>query len=307
MEKLTLALDWTPNTIHTGFFVALEKGFYSDEGLEVDLRSPQIDNYKSTPAGLLANKEVDFAIAPSESVISYHTLPNKPNLTAIAAILQEDTSAIVTLKSSGINQMKDLDGKRYASYDARFEDTIISEAIKKDGGEGKHIKITPEKLGIWDTLLKGEADATWVFMPWEGIEAQRKGVELNTFHLEDYDIPYGYSPVLLSHPDHFENKPKAMTGFLAATAKAYRWAAENPEEASRLLLPHVQDKDLEFLKESQRYIGKYYLTADKKWGQMKGERWTSFISWLAANDLITEDETKRLKKQTIFTNQYLAE
>ena len=305
MEQLTLALDWTPNTIHTGFFVALEKGFYSDVQLEVRLRSPQIDNYESTPARLLASKEVDFAIAPSESVISYQTLPDKPNLTAIAAILQEDTSAIVTLKSSGIDQIKNLDGKTYASYDARFEDTIISEMIKKDGGEGEHIKITPEKLGIWDTLLEGKADATWVFLPWEGIEARRKGVELNTFQLQDYDIPYGYSPVLISHPDLLEKKSKAITNFLAATAKGFKWAAENPDEAAQLLLPHVEDKDLEFLKESQRYIGKYYLTSDKTWGAMKAERWESFIHWLAAHDLITEEENKRLKEQTVFTNAYL--
>ena len=63
---------------------------------------------------------------------------------------------------------------------------------------------------------------------------------------------------------------------------------------------------LEFLKESQRYIGKYYLTSDKTWGAMKAERWESFIHWLAAHDLITEEENKRLKEQTVFTNAYLA-
>ncbi|MBZ9779791.1 ABC transporter substrate-binding protein [Psychroflexus sp. CAK8W] len=307
MDKLTLALDWTPNTIHTGFFVALEKGFYSDLNLDVHLRSPQVDSYESTPAKLLANKDVDFAIAPSESVISYQTLPDKPNLMAIAAILQEDTSAIVTLKTSGIDHMKQLDGKKYASYDARFEDTIISQMIKNDGGEGKHIKITPEKLGIWDTLLKGEADATWVFMPWEGVEAQRKGVELNVFQLQEYDIPYGYSPVLLSHPEILEEKQKAMINFLAATAKGFQWAAEIPDEAAELLLPHVDNKDMEFLKESQRYISKYYLTDTNQWGEMKAERWNSFVHWLAENKLIDKDEKNQLDQQLLFTNEYLNE
>lgn len=305
MEKLKLALDWTPNTNHTGFYVALEKGFYSDLNLEVHLRSPKIDNYKATPAQLLANKEVDFAIAPSESVISYQTLPNKPNLMAIAAILQTDTSAIVTLKSSGIDQMKNLDGKKYASYDARFEDTIVSEMIKKDGGKGNHIKTTPAKLGIWETLLKGDADATWVFMPWEGIEAKRKGIELNTFLLQDYDIPYGYSPALLCHPEILKKKEKAVKDFLTATAKGFEWAAQNPIEAAEILLPYAETEDLDFLVESQTYIAQYYLDSASRWGIMDADRWRSFIHWLRKNKLINKEDETLLSKQSLFNNEYL--
>lgn len=51
------------------------------------------------------------------------------------------------------------------------------------------------------TPVQGEADATWVFMGWEGVEAKRKDVELNTFKLEDFGVAYGYSPVLVTHPD----------------------------------------------------------------------------------------------------------
>ncbi len=305
MEKLTLALDWTPNTNHTGFYVALEKGYYSDLNLEVHLRSPKIDNYESTPAQLLAQQKVDFAIAPSESVISYQTLPNKPNLVAIAAILQEDTSAIVTLKSSGIDQMKKLDGKNYASYDARFEDTIVSEMIKKDGGLGKHIKITPAKLGIWETLLNGEADATWVFMPWEGIEAKRKDVVLNTFHLQDYDIPYGYSPSLLSQSDVLKKKEKAVKDFLAASAKGFEWSAKNPTEAAEILLPHAETQDIDFLIESQTYIAQYYLDTNSQWGKMDPDRWASFTQWLRKNKLINKEDETLLSEQSLFSNEYL--
>ncbi|WP_188460905.1 ABC transporter substrate-binding protein [Marivirga lumbricoides] len=107
MHTLKVALDWTPNTNHTGFFVAKAKGFYSDIGLSIELRSPEEDNYQTTPAKLVAGDKAHFAIAPSETVISYQTLPAKPNLIAVA------------------------------------------EMIKKEGGKGNHIKITPAKLGIW--------------------------------------------------------------------------------------------------------------------------------------------------------------
>jgi hypothetical protein len=64
--------------------------------------------------------------------------------------------------------------------------SFLQSLIKADGGTGDFREDVPEKLGIWETLLKGEADATWVFRGWEGVEAQLKGVELNEFVLKDF-------------------------------------------------------------------------------------------------------------------------
>ena len=90
-----VALDWTPNTNHTGFFVAKSKGWYKEVGLEVTLVSPHVDGYKSTPATRVAERQVEFAICPSESVISYYTHPDgcKPN------VIQDHPSFHLFLKS----------------------------------------------------------------------------------------------------------------------------------------------------------------------------------------------------------------
>lgn len=66
----------------------------------------------------------------------------------------------MTLKSSGIDRPAQLDGKNYASYGARFEGRIVQQMIKNDGGKGEFLESTPPMLGIWNTLLKGTADAT---------------------------------------------------------------------------------------------------------------------------------------------------
>jgi hypothetical protein len=92
----------------------------------------------------------------------------------------------VTLKSSGISRPQQLDGKVYASYAARFEGRIVQKLIQADGGKGDYKESTPEKLGIWNTLVTGEADGTWVFKGWEGVEAALMGLELNEFTLGDY-------------------------------------------------------------------------------------------------------------------------
>ena len=178
MTTVTLALDWTPNTNHTGFFVAQQAGFYADVGLQVALHSPYEDNYARTPAKKLEQGDADLAIAPSESVLSYRTKTQPAQFVAIAALLHADTSAIATLADSSMQRPADLDGKTYASYHARYEDAIVRQMIRNDGGTGELTICYPEKLGIWDTLLTGDADATLIFRAWEGIVAETQGVVL---------------------------------------------------------------------------------------------------------------------------------
>lgn len=183
-------------------FIAKAKGMYAAHGLDVVLRSPHVDEYKSTPASHLVAGDAQLAITPSETVVSHNTWPDnsKPKLKAVATLLQQDTSAIVTLKSSGLDRPSKLDGATYGSYGARYEGRIVQQMIKNDGGAGEYTEVVSPMLGLWNTLLNGSCDATWVFMGWEGVEAALKGVELNVFRLKDYGVSYGYSPVLVADP-----------------------------------------------------------------------------------------------------------
>ncbi len=143
MQTLSIALDWTPNTNHIGIFVAQQLGFYKELGLEVAVVHPLADNYQVSPGKKLELDEVDFSIAPFETVISLNNKPNKVHAVAIFALLQEDLSCIVSLESTEIKRMKDLDGKIYASYKARYEDLIVKEMIKADGGWESQCFSTP--------------------------------------------------------------------------------------------------------------------------------------------------------------------
>lgn len=103
VTTLRVALDWTPNTIHSGLYLAKEKGFYKEHNLEVELLPPDA-KYSKTPAKRLESGEVDLAICPSESCIAYNET-GKMQLQAIYAILQKDASAIVGTK---LNSMREL-------------------------------------------------------------------------------------------------------------------------------------------------------------------------------------------------------
>ncbi len=308
---LTLALDWTPNTNHTGFYVAQAQHWYRDAGLDVRITHPGDDAYATTPARKVAEGQADLAIAPSESVLSYRTAAQPVPLVAIAAVLARDASAIVTLRRSGIDRPAGLDGRTYASYQARFEDAIVRAMVQADGGAGDVEISYPPKLGIWDTLLDGSADATWIFDPWEGVEAERDGVALHRFALADYGIPYGYSPVLIAHEEQVEREADALRAFLVASRRGFDFAASHPNSSASLLVreaDHPTLADLEFVRQSQRAITPYYTDGERPWGEMSAQVWETFVDWLAERGLIVDRAGAPVDipdVSTLFTNSLL--
>ncbi|MBC3787149.1 ABC transporter substrate-binding protein [Spirosoma utsteinense] len=308
---IRLALDWTPNTNHTGFYVALAKGLYKKAGLDIEIILPDKDNYQLTPAKRVASGQADLAITPSESIISFQT--NGVPLVAVAAVLARDASAIVTLKQSGIDHPRQLDGKVYASYGARYEDEIVRQMIQNDGGRGQFVSHQPARLDIWQSLLTNEADATWIFLPWEGVEADIKGIELNQFLLDDYEIPYGYSPVLAAHRDWTDQNADALRQFMEAASAGFRFAVEDSDEAARLLIEtakHPTLKNRNFVEQSQQLASGYYLDGEGQWGFMHRNVWASFANWLTRNHLIADKEgelVQRIDPANLFTNEFLSE
>ena len=239
-HHLRVALEWTPNTNHIGFYVARANGYYAEHNLDIELISPDIDGYKLTPGRRAISGEADFAMGPTETAISSATTdPDKMRLLSIATLLQKSTSAVVTLQSSNINNINDM--RRYASYEGRFEMPIIRQMIRNNKGDPDLLEeIKTSKLDIWPSMMNNlkEADSTWIFMQWEGVEAAMNGVELNVFRLEDYGIPYGYSPVLLAREDVLHSQPDVVRDFVAATKRGYEFAAqsENVDECTDILI-----------------------------------------------------------------------
>lgn len=312
--KIKVALDWTPNVIHAGMYLAQLQGYFNEAGIEVEFISTDTDNYTKKPVQRLADKEVHVALAPSEHVIDYCLLKAAPiPLKAVAAVMQEETSAFVTLQSSGIDRPAKLDNKTYAGYKTILEETLLASLIKTDGGEGNVKMVTPPRLDIFDAFLREEYDTCWIFMPWEGVIAEMEGFKLHAFHLKDYGIPYGYSPVLITREDFTDEEKKAIQIFLSASAKGYREAADQPEEAAKILVRgvhHDNFKHLDFIVKAMKYISPCLLASQDQWGLMKQERWEAYVQWLLQHHLLhfengTEVSPGEIKVSSFYTNDWL--
>lgn len=298
-KTLRIALDWTPNTIHSGLYIAKEKGYYKNHDIEVELLPPDAE-YSKTPAKRLEAGEVDLAICPSESCIAYNE-SGKMQLQAIYAILQKDASAIVGTK---LNSMRELgSGKKYGSYNARYEDEIVKAMVGKDGGDGNnvHIEQSEGKLSMFDAVKAGRIDATWIFLPWEGVEAELEGVQTKHFKLEDYNIPYGYSPVIARNAAKSPSE-EVLGAFVQATRQGYEHAMKHHHDIANILhRVTVPQRSKDFLQKSQASISHYYSDGHKL-GYMDGTKWTAWLKWLKAHSLLAE--THEVKEENIFTNHF---
>jgi ABC-type nitrate/sulfonate/bicarbonate transport system substrate-binding protein len=219
---------------------------------------------------------------------------------AIFAILQRDLSCIATLNSSNITSPNLLDGKTYASYKARYEDHIVKEMIKNDTGKGDLNIIYPEKLGIWNTLLSGKADATWIFDNWEGIEARGKDIELNKFKLAEFNIPYGYSPIVVTKKENITMQKGLYSKFVKATQNGFLYVKNNLTESTEILSRYVTEYDLKNMDlEEAISFSIPHFGDESNCGIMEQERVSRFINWLVDRGL----EDKAILNQSLFTNE----
>ncbi|NRB64187.1 MAG: ABC transporter substrate-binding protein [Saprospiraceae bacterium] len=301
MKTVKLALDWTPNINHIGFFVAQEKGFYQALDLQVQILDPFVDKYQTTPAKKVELGQADFALCPTESIISYRTKKEPFDLIAVAAILQNDLSAIVVEKNKGIHSPKDLDGKVYGSYNARYEEAIVMEMIRNDGGQGNMNVLHPEKLGIWNTLWNGNCDATWIFLNWEGIEAQKMPASFNYFKMADFGIPYSYSPVIAASEEKVSHKTDTYRAFMQATKKGYAFCQHQPDEAISILHKKRPENDAHIDLQQALAMSLQHFGGEKEWGMMEKKTIQKFVRWIKEKGLESTD----ISADDLYTNTCL--
>ncbi len=292
--KITVALDWTPNTNHTGLFVAKDKGYYQEQNIEAEIL--QMSNVEQ----LVATGQCEFGISYQEGV-TFARLNDIP-VVSIAAIIQNNTSGFGSLKSKGIETPADFEGKRYGGWGTDVEEATVKAVMDIYDADFSQVEIVT--IGDADFFASSEKniDFAWIFYGWDVIAAEVRGIELNYIDLKeiDPDLNY-YTPVLITSEDLINNNPELVKDFMEATIKGYEFAIENPEEAANILLDNAPELDEELVLASQVWLSNEYQADAEMWGLQKKEVWENYTKWLYERDLIDE----MLNVDEAFTNEFL--
>ena len=296
LEKVTMVLDWTPNTNHTGLYVAQAQGFFEEQGLDVDIIQPG----DAGADQLVASGKADFGISYQEGITLART--QGVPIVSIAAIIQHNTSGFAAPKEKGIASPKDFEGKTYGGWGSPIEKAVIETIMKADGGDVEKMAIINAGDADFFTMTEKDVDFAWIYYGWTGVEAELRGKDIDMIYLTDYSdkLDY-YTPVLSTNEKMIAEQPEMVEKMVAAVAKGYEYAIENPEDAANILLVEAPDLSQDLVINSQKWLADKYQNDAEQWGVQKLDVWKNYADWMTENGVLEGD----FDPEQAFTNEFL--
>lgn len=296
LKKITFVLDWTPNTNHTGLYTAIEKGYFKDEGLDVEIVQPA----ENTAVDMVSGGAAQFGISFQEEVSFARTASTPMDVVAIAAVIQHNTSGFAAPRDKGINSPRDFEGKTYGGWGTPLEKPFLSYVMSQDGGDVENVNMLTDNSTDFLTGVSSNYDFAWIFEGWDGMAAKLAGMDVAYFSLVDYGIDF-YTPVIISSQKYLSENEKIAKKFMRAVSKGYADCAKNPEECAQYLLKNSPELDRNLVLASQKFLADKYIDDAPRWGEMKKETWVNFTKFLNDNKMLEND----LDIGSAFTNIYL--
>lgn len=298
--SVILMLDWTPNTNHTGLYVAQSMGYYDEANLDVEIVEPvDILVEAALDAGI-----VEFGVGFQD--FTTYALVDGSEVVSVAAIIQHNTSAFATIAAKNtIENPADLAPLMYGGFSQPdLENAMLSRLLECNGAiwDKSHYL----DVGYTDPieLMNTERiDFSWIFYGWQGIQAEVAGTELDTVMLQDYldCVPDYYTPILLTSQTMIDENPDVVAAFVQATARGYAYAIENSTEAAAILLEAVPELDADLVNTSAEWLADQYMADAPRWGQQSAEVWQDFTDFLIENGIIEGP----FDTSEVFTNEFL--
>lgn len=278
LRKVTFALDWTPNTNHTGVYVAAKRGYYQDAGLEVEI----VQAPENGADALVAAGDAEFGVSFQDTMASYVSGSDVLPVTAIAAIIQHNTSGIISLKEKGITGPAEMAGHTYATWELPIEQGVIERCVEADGGDFEQVEMVPSTVTDEVTALStDQVDSIWIYWAWAGEKCELAGLETNYFAFADIDPVFDYyTPVIIANNEVIEGDADMIQAFIKATRRGYEDCIADPQGVAEILLEAAPELDKELVLASQTYLADQYQADAESWGAIDQDRWDAFFEWV---------------------------
>lgn len=296
ITKVNLVLDWTPNTNHTGIYVAKEKGYFKSEGIEVNIIQPSDDGAEV----MVASNVAQFGISFQDTLAASFT--QKLPIKAIASLVAHNTSGLLTRADKAVSRPKQLEGLNYATWDLPIETAMIKHIIEKDGGQFSKLNKVSSTVTDVVSALQTNIDAVWVYQGWDYIATQQAGLQTNYLAFRDIDAVFDYyTPVLITNDTMLSEQKDIVQKLVRALNKGYQYSIEHADEASDILLKAAPELSKDLVKVSQRFLATQYKDKDTPWGYIEPKRWNAFYQWINQQKILE----KTLEDNQGFTNEFI--
>lgn len=296
LTKVTVVLDWTPNTNHTGLYVARDQGFWAEHGLDVQIVQPP----ETGASQMTASGAADFGVGYQEDMTLARE--NDVPLVSLAAIIQHNTSGFASPVAKNIKTPADFEGTKYGGWGSPIEQAVLQTLMQDQGADASKVNIVNMGNADYFTAVKRDIDFAWIFYAWTGIEAELRQEELNMIYLTDYDkrLDY-YTPLLMTSEKMIADKPDIVRAFVAGAAEGYQFAIDHPDEAAEVLIQAVPELNADLVRASQKWLSPRYQDDAPRWGEQKKEVWEGYADWMMSHGIMK----KQIDFDKAFTNEFL--
>lgn len=284
LQKVSFALDYSPNVNHTGLYVAQAKGWFAEEGIEVEFLPVTEDGSDAVIGSGAADLGMTYQDYIANSLGSDNPLP----YTAVAAVVQHNTSGIMSRAEDDITSPAAMAGHRYATWNMPVEQATIKKLVEDEGASFSDVQLVPYEVD--DDVMGLQADlydSVWVYEWWAVANANLQGYPVNYFAFGDIDPVFDfYTPVIAVNDQFAAENPETVKAFLRAAKRGYEYAAEHPEEAAEILCEAVPELDPKLVAEAQGIMSPLYIADAESWGVIDADRWAAFYQWINDEGLV---------------------
>jgi putative hydroxymethylpyrimidine transport system substrate-binding protein len=272
LRSLELTLDGYPNAEHAGIFVAKQRGYFEDAGLDLSIHIPVIPRM---PMKYVVDESVQLAISYQPQVVlsKQKGVPVVP----VRSIVSQPTTSLIWLKKSQIDGIGDLAGKTIATAGLPYQESLLETILAKANLSLSDVKVINADHDLLRFLEKGRADAI-VGGSWnvEGIELRSRGLKPVVTPVTELGVPSFEELVLVARPNVLRREGDKIRAFTAALTRGTEAAIENPEAAAEAILAEDQELQPEAVKEEVEAT----LPLLSKNGEIDRGQWRNFASWL---------------------------
>lgn len=287
LKTVNVVLDWYPNAVHCFLYNAIEKGYYAEEGLDVQLQFPANGN---DALSLVAAGQAQLGIYYPMYVIEARAEQNVP-VKSIGAVCQEQLSVVLSLKEENITSAADFTGKTIGYGGSPLTEALAKTMMENAGVDPSTVTMTDVGMDLMSSMTTGRVDVTLgCMLNHEVPQLEDEGFEVNYFKMSDYGVPADYELVFVSNDDTIENDPELLRAFLRASEKGFEDMKNDPDGSLDLLLSRqnaenfpltrsVEEQSLSILLPAMEHEDAPFLSQDPA-------VWQNDIDWLTENGMI---------------------
>lgn len=287
LQKVSLMLDWYPNAVHSFLFVAEEKGYFKEQGLEVDIQMPADTN---DPLKLVAADQIDMAMSyqPQVLVARSEDIP----VQSFGAIVRHPLNQLMVPADGSIQSPKDLAGKTIGYPSIPLDEAIIQTMVEADGGNAEKVKMVDIGWDLIPAMATKKTDALiGGYINHEKLLLEKEGHPMRTLNPADYGVPDYYELVMVASEKGLKEKPEVFKKFMTAITEGQKYVQEHPEDGLSVLLNHEDktsplEKDVET--KSLEILLPLMDAKEKPFGYQDPEVWKNTAKWLKDNKIIKE-------------------